>query len=336
MGFEDVFALGLGDLGGFVGLGSWGAGGSAAELCWLYRSCTRVTALAPSCHLACKANRRQHAITRSHVKPLETVSNHVSSVLQSFHPVSTHVISMASLALPALPSLRSRLLQRMPRISARHLGSARSISPISGQLLRQFPFLPSSAALSAVDESSLAFREWSAAGWEERGALLKGAAALLRLRSSSLALLMADEMGKPVREGSAEVEKCASHLEWYAEQAERMGASEQTEVEGARLVYRPLGPVLAIMPWNFPLWQVFRQAGTALSAGNTVLLKHAPNVRSKNARGTLPAFHTPRCCIAGSPHTTSLSANHNPRRAASILCTPHTGLRLCRSDTADL
>eukprot|EP00966_Prymnesium_polylepis_P178505 4134189-Prymnesium_polylepis.1 len=91
---------------------------------------------------------------------------------------------------------------------------------------------------------------------------------------------MAAEMGKPIGEGAGEVNKCADHLDYYAANAERMAQSESTEVPGVTVTYRPLGVIFAIMPWNFPLWQVFRQAGTAMSGGNTVLLKHAPNVRT--------------------------------------------------------
>ena len=160
----------------------------------------------------------------------------------------------------------------------RGLSSARSISPATGKVLKEYSFISDAEATAAIDASSAAFKGWSAAGFDQRGSKLHAAAALLRERSDMLAQLMADEMGKPLAEGKGEVAKCADHLDYSASTAEEMLQPEPTEVPGAMVTFRPLGVILAIMPWNFPLWQVFRQAGTALSAGNTIALKHAPNV----------------------------------------------------------
>ncbi|KAL1524910.1 hypothetical protein AB1Y20_019788 [Prymnesium parvum] len=162
--------------------------------------------------------------------------------------------------------------------SVRSLATARSISPTTGAVVQEHSFLSDAEVQHAIDRSARALSDWKASSFAQRGEVLHAAAALLRERSDRLAHLMAVEMGKPVREGGGEVEKCAAHLEYFADNAERMARGEATEVADVRVAYRPLGLIFAIMPWNFPLWQVFRQAGTALAAGNTVLLKHAPNV----------------------------------------------------------
>src|SRR3989475_9759698 len=113
-----------------------------------------------------------------------------------------------------------------------------------------------------------------------RAKLVREAARLLRERKSQHARTMALEMGKPLPQGEAEAEKCAWVCDYYAEHAERFLADEPRETDASKAFVRsdPIGPVLAIMPWNFPFWQVFRFAAPALMAGNAGLLKHAPNV----------------------------------------------------------
>ncbi len=120
------------------------------------------------------------------------------------------------------------------------------------------------------------FVELSELPFSQRAAGLMRAANLLEAGKEEFALWMAREMGKPVTQGEAEVAKCAAACRHYAEHGESMLAPQ--ELEGATLLHQPLGPVLAIMPWNFPFWQVFRFAAPALMAGNTILLKHASNV----------------------------------------------------------
>jgi succinate-semialdehyde dehydrogenase/glutarate-semialdehyde dehydrogenase len=120
------------------------------------------------------------------------------------------------------------------------------------------------------------FRSWREVPFAERAAGLNQAARLLEDGQADLARLMADEMGKPVKQGRAEMVKCAVACRYYAEHGAGMLAP--AEREGAAIVYQPLGPVLAIMPWNFPFWQAVRFAAPALMAGNTILLKHASNV----------------------------------------------------------
>ena len=123
---------------------------------------------------------------------------------------------------------------------------------------------------------SAAFELFRSAAFEERAAGLKRAADLLEEGRDGFARLMAKEMGKPVAQGKAEAEKCAKVCRYYAEHGAAMLAPR--EVEGGIIRHEPLGTVLAIMPWNFPFWQVFRFAAPALMAGNTILLRHASNV----------------------------------------------------------
>ncbi|MBV1858504.1 MAG: NAD-dependent succinate-semialdehyde dehydrogenase [Nannocystaceae bacterium] len=156
-----------------------------------------------------------------------------------------------------------------------------SINPANGERLRTYPD-PDDAAVEArltrVHEASLA---WSEASFEARSALLLAIADRLELQRESLATLIVQEMGKPVTQALAEVEKCVLVCRFFAEQAPRFLADEPVDIEGgaeAKVTYRPLGVVLAILPWNFPLWQAFRFVAPALMAGNGVVLKPAPNV----------------------------------------------------------
>jgi succinate-semialdehyde dehydrogenase/glutarate-semialdehyde dehydrogenase len=125
-----------------------------------------------------------------------------------------------------------------------------------------------------------AFDSWRPTSFAERGSLMKAAAATLRRRQDELAELMTAEMGKLLKDGLAEVEKCAFNCDFFAENAEAFLGREPVDLGGPKafITYNPLGVVLAIMPWNFPFWQVFRFAAPALMAGNTAVLKHASNV----------------------------------------------------------
>jgi succinate-semialdehyde dehydrogenase/glutarate-semialdehyde dehydrogenase len=130
------------------------------------------------------------------------------------------------------------------------------------------------AAIRAAHE---AWTGWREASFDDRAGVLRDAAKILRARSSELARLMAAEMGKPVTQGKAEVEKCAWACEHFADHAGRYLATDVID-EKASVAFQPLGVVLAVMPWNFPFWQVVRFAAPALMAGNVALLKHASNV----------------------------------------------------------
>lgn len=155
-----------------------------------------------------------------------------------------------------------------------------AVDPSTGQELRRTPSTTLAEARLAAAQAATAAPAWWAAGFEARAERLIALAGALRSRVEPLARRMAVEMGKPLAEGRSEVEKCAWVCEYYAEHAERFLAPESADTEAVRSgwVYRPLGVVLAVMPWNFPHWQFFRFAAPALMAGNGVLLKHASNV----------------------------------------------------------
>ncbi|HUL77526.1 MAG TPA: aldehyde dehydrogenase family protein, partial [Vicinamibacteria bacterium] len=154
------------------------------------------------------------------------------------------------------------------------------MNPTDGSLTREYAETSPEDVASALAAASRAFEAWRGTSFGERAAVLRRAGALLRERRDVLARLMALEMGKPVVQGRAEAEKCAWVCEHYAEHAEALLAPEEAATDAARsyVAFEPLGPVLAVMPWNFPLWQVFRFAAPALMAGNVGLLKHASNV----------------------------------------------------------
>jgi succinate-semialdehyde dehydrogenase/glutarate-semialdehyde dehydrogenase len=156
----------------------------------------------------------------------------------------------------------------------------RSVNPATGELIREYEETSPAGVASALAASARAFESWHRTSFGERAAILRRAASLLRERRDELARLMAVEMGKPVAQGRGEADKCASVCEHYAAHAERLLAPEPARTEAAKsyVAYEPIGPVLAVMPWNFPFWQVFRFAAPALMAGNTGLLKHASNV----------------------------------------------------------
>jgi succinate-semialdehyde dehydrogenase/glutarate-semialdehyde dehydrogenase len=155
-----------------------------------------------------------------------------------------------------------------------------SINPSDGSLIREYPEATEAEVVKILAGAANAFESWRRTSFDERGAILRRAAAQLRERREPLARQMALEMGKPVTQGRAEVDKCAGVCDFYAEHAARLLAPEAaaTEARVSYVAFEPLGAVLAVMPWNFPLWQVFRFAAPALMAGNVGLLKHASNV----------------------------------------------------------
>jgi succinate-semialdehyde dehydrogenase/glutarate-semialdehyde dehydrogenase len=153
-------------------------------------------------------------------------------------------------------------------------------NPATGAPGPSYPSHNAQEAALKVARSSEAQRGWRRTGFDERARLMKGAAAVLRARRDELAALMTDEMGKTVSDGRAEIDKCASACEHFADHAASYLAQESVDIEGAKafVTFNPLGVVLAVMPWNFPFWQVFRFAAPALMAGNGGVLKHASNV----------------------------------------------------------
>ncbi|MFW6085177.1 MAG: aldehyde dehydrogenase family protein, partial [Gemmatimonadota bacterium] len=156
----------------------------------------------------------------------------------------------------------------------------RSINPATGQTLAEYEEHDAAAVDAAVEAAADRFRSWRHRSFDDRAAPLRAAADRLESDAGRWAELMAAEMGKPLEQGRSEAEKCAWVCRYYAEHGANFLAPEPVETDAARsfVAFRPLGPILAVMPWNFPFWQVFRAAAPALMAGNTMLLKHASNV----------------------------------------------------------
>lgn len=157
-------------------------------------------------------------------------------------------------------------------------------NPATGETVREFDELTDEQLEQALQRAHDAFRSYRRTSFAERAGWLRRAADILDDETEELARLATLEMGKTIGSARAEVGKCALGLRWYADNAEQILAdvpwSPQNAPEGARVFtrYEPLGPVLAVMPWNFPYWQVFRFAAPALMTGNVGLLKHASNV----------------------------------------------------------
>ena len=155
-----------------------------------------------------------------------------------------------------------------------------AINPATGETIEEYDEMTPEQVTRAVAATHNAFPSWRKTGFAERASLMKSAARVLRENVDDYANLMANEMGKPVTQGRAEVEKCAWVCDYYAENAAAFLQAEMVETDATKsfVTFQPLGVVLAVMPWNFPLWQVFRFAAPALMAGNVGVLKHASNV----------------------------------------------------------
>jgi succinate-semialdehyde dehydrogenase/glutarate-semialdehyde dehydrogenase len=155
-----------------------------------------------------------------------------------------------------------------------------TINPASGAVVASYEETSAEAVQAIIASAHQAYLEWRSRSFGERAALMRRAAEVLRGNAREYARLMAEEMGKPIRDGIAEIQKCAVGCDYYAENAERFLAPEPvvTEARKSHVAFNPLGVVLAVMPWNFPFWQVFRFAAPGLMAGNAAVLKHASNV----------------------------------------------------------
>ena len=155
-------------------------------------------------------------------------------------------------------------------------------NPATGETLETFPEMNGEEVETILQDAHRAHTEWRTTEFAHRARLMMRAAEILRERSEDYARLMTREMGKPLEQARGEVEKCAWVCEYYAENAETQLAPEPVETPDTEastyVAFRPIGVVLAIMPWNFPFWQVFRFAAPNLMAGNAGILKHAPNV----------------------------------------------------------
>ncbi|MDG4662977.1 NAD-dependent succinate-semialdehyde dehydrogenase [Mycobacterium sp. 236(2023)] len=154
-----------------------------------------------------------------------------------------------------------------------------TVNPATGAVLATYPAMTDAEIDQSLDAAARAQLAWSQTDFGTRSHILRAAAAQLRERDADLTLLITREMGKPLAEATAEVHKCATGLEYYADHASDYLADEvyETSADRSWVSYEPVGVVLAVMPWNFPLWQVFRFAAPALMAGNAALLKHSPN-----------------------------------------------------------
>lgn len=157
---------------------------------------------------------------------------------------------------------------------------ALSVNPATGETLAAYPWATSDEVKHAIALADSGFRQWHNESVAHRAQKLRDLGATLRNRAEEMAQMMSREMGKPILQARAEVAKSAGLCDWYAEHGPAMLRTEATQVENNNAVieYRPLGPILAVMPWNFPFWQVLRGAVPVLLAGNSYLLKHAPNV----------------------------------------------------------
>jgi len=157
---------------------------------------------------------------------------------------------------------------------------ALSVNPATGETLAAYPWATSDDVERAIARADSGYRQWRTESVLHRAQMLRDVGAALRHRAEEMAQMMSREMGKPISQARAEVTKSANLCDWYAEHGPAMLQAEPTLVENQNAVieYRPLGPILAVMPWNFPLWQVLRGAVPILLAGNSYLLKHAPNV----------------------------------------------------------
>lgn len=155
-----------------------------------------------------------------------------------------------------------------------------SINPTTGAELKRYDIHDPSQVDAAVKRAAAAFDKWRQLSFKERGKVLKDIAKELRRQKQELAALATSEMGKPIQQSLAEVEKCAWTFDFFAKEGPKLLANEMVETEARKsyVSFQPLGVVLAIMPWNFPYWQVYRAMAPALMAGNAMLLKHASNV----------------------------------------------------------
>lgn len=155
-----------------------------------------------------------------------------------------------------------------------------SINPFSGETIRNYPEYTSAVVEQIIDHVDCAFQQWKQTSFEERSVCMKNLQAKLIEKKAELASIMSAEMGKVLREAIGEIEKCALVCAFYADNARAFLKNESimTEASESYITYQPIGTVLAVMPWNFPFWQVFRFLAPALMAGNTGVLKHASNV----------------------------------------------------------
>lgn len=195
---------------------------------------------------------------------------------------------------------------------------ALSINPANGEQIGHYAYESDAVLNAALSRAAQGFAAWRRTPVAARTALLLALAGALRNNAEAMARMITDEMGKPVAQARGEIEKCAQLCEWYAANGPAMLEAEAAPVPvgKARIEYRPLGPLLAVMPWNFPIWQVLRGAVPALLAGNTYVLKHAPNVMG-SAYLLLEAFQR-----AGFPEGVFEVINVTPEGVSKAIADP--------------
>jgi succinate-semialdehyde dehydrogenase/glutarate-semialdehyde dehydrogenase len=155
-----------------------------------------------------------------------------------------------------------------------------SINPVNGKIIKKYRPHTLKQVDQKIKQTHKAWQSWKETSHQQRRTCLTEMALVLQKRKKELAILMAHEMGKPISQGVSEIEKCASVCEYYAANAEKYLSNQTIETDASKsfVTFQPIGVVLAIMPWNFPFWQVFRFLAPALAAGNCGVLKHASNV----------------------------------------------------------
>jgi succinate-semialdehyde dehydrogenase/glutarate-semialdehyde dehydrogenase len=156
----------------------------------------------------------------------------------------------------------------------------KTINPATGELIKNYTENTAKEVNESIERADAAFREWKNISFTERAGIIANVAEILEKEKDEAAEIMALEMGKPLTQGITEVEKSAWVCRYYAENAEQMLQTKSIKTDNTKsyINYNPLGVIFAVMPWNYPFWQVFRFAAPNLMAGNTALLKHAPNV----------------------------------------------------------
>src|ERR1700733_4219038 len=155
-----------------------------------------------------------------------------------------------------------------------------TVNPATGELVKSFEPLSNGQIEEKLQRAAETFPKFRKLSFAQRGAMMNKAAQILETEKETFGRLMTTEMGKTLQSAITEAVKCASACRYYAENAERFMAPEKIDTGGAQtsLIYQPLGAILAVMPWNFPFWQVFRFIAPNLMAGNVGILKHASNV----------------------------------------------------------
>jgi succinate-semialdehyde dehydrogenase/glutarate-semialdehyde dehydrogenase len=155
-----------------------------------------------------------------------------------------------------------------------------TINPTTEKTIQSYPLMAEAEVETILKQAHDAHEDWRKTSFSERAKLMNNAASVLRNNSDRYAARMTEEMGKPIKQSHAEIEKCAWACEYFAENAESFLAEQEVKTDAARsfVTFQPLGVVFAIMPWNYPLWQVFRFIAPNIMAGNAGVLKHSPNV----------------------------------------------------------